>query len=251
MEIWLKNLLPLALMASVVVIPAGVLAAILQDNYGQIGPDGEPLRTWVDAVSFGIDQLVGGLVAAVVIGGVFNRLRKRSAGLFQNMGASFARVPSALGTTLLIALMMAACFVPAILMAWLEVPVGAAIGVIAGLLGILLLLIVTYVAIPATVVERVSPLAAVRRSIHLTAGNRLSIVGLMLLVGLLGMVATFGIVMLLGFLVADSQAGAMVLTYGLAIAIAPVSAVLTAVVYHDLRVAKEGIDTDELASVFE
>jgi hypothetical protein len=31
----------------------------------------------------------------------------------------------------------------------------------------------------------------------------------------------------------------------------PFNAVLTAVTYHDLRVAKEGIDTDQIAAVFD
>lgn len=108
------------------------------------------------------------------------------------------------------------------------------------------------VAIPAVVVERPGMLGALKRSFALTKGKRFSVfvVFAVFFVVALGvaMFASFALPLLtasfspmLGTLV-----GAVVnLVFGTLLWVAP------GVVYHDLRVAKEGIATAQLAAVFE
>jgi hypothetical protein len=104
-----------------------------------------------------------------------------------------------------------------------------------------------FVATPACMVEELSVLASMRRSAQLTSGHRWAILSLLALV-----------------LVADGMAESTIdalgeLVGGNVVLVAQViwggiwsafSAILTVVTYRDLRVAKEGIDTCEIAAVF-
>lgn len=108
------------------------------------------------------------------------------------------------------------------------------------------------VAIPAAVVERPGILGAMKRSFALTKGKRFSVFVVFLVMFLVAtavaVFASFALPMLtasfspmLGTLV-----GAVVnLVFGTLLWVAP------GVVYHDLRVAKEGVATAQLAAVFE
>lgn len=94
---------------------------------------------------------------------------------------------------------------------------------------------------------------AFRRSFALTRGNRLMLFGAFVVllvvlwsVSLVGNIATAAAA-------TNSAAGVvgMLLSGVLQILLAPLGTVLCAVAYHDLRVAKEGVDTSQLAKVFE
>ncbi len=110
--------------------------------------------------------------------------------------------------------------------------------------------VMSFVAIPACVVERLDPFSSLERSARLTSGHRWKIFGLLLLVAL--PLAIAGAVFdevaeAVGF-------GTVLTTLGEATGDAIWNAVFAALViatYHDLRVAKEGVDTAELAAVFE
>jgi hypothetical protein len=106
-----------------------------------------------------------------------------------------------------------------------------------------------FVSTPACVVERTGPWTSLKRSAALTKGHRWKIFGLMILLvivslivaGLLQLVLPqFGstILVLLGTLLW----GALWTAYY------SIAVVMT---YHDLRVAKEGIDIEQIASVFD
>jgi uncharacterized membrane protein len=114
-------------------------------------------------------------------------------------------------------------------------------------------------ALPACVVEGLGPLASMKRSAELTKGNRWKIFGMYVLVWLVGIVliAIIGGI-IFGLIGAASVAG-LSRGFGVGSVISLVlSAVLTAyvnvllvMVYHDLRVAKEGVDTEQIAAVFD
>ena len=105
-----------------------------------------------------------------------------------------------------------------------------------------------FVAIPVCVVEQTGPWKSLSRSAALTKGNRWKIFGMVVV-----LIIISGISMPL---INGLQAAAGT-TIGLLANLiwnalsAAFSAVLGVVTYHDLRVAKEGIDTDRLAAVFE
>ncbi|HEX9048952.1 MAG TPA: hypothetical protein VF841_00295 [Anaeromyxobacter sp.] len=108
------------------------------------------------------------------------------------------------------------------------------------------------VAIPAVVVERPGILGALRRSFALTKGKRFSVFVVFLVVFLVAMgvamFASYGLPALTASIspMAGTLVGALLnLVFGTLLWVAP------GVVYHDLRVAKEGVATAQLAAVFE
>jgi len=133
--------------------------------------------------------------------------------------------------------------------------VGLVSGIFTGLAALLLIVpgiivgCMLYVSTPACVIERLGVMTSLRRSRELTAGFRWQIFGLVLIV----VIASF----VVG--IATDFSGSLIpgrLLAGLfdfvgQILIAAFGAVLAAVVYHDLRVAKEGVDIEKLANVFD
>ncbi|HEY4404322.1 MAG TPA: hypothetical protein VGN55_06670 [Xanthobacteraceae bacterium] len=110
--------------------------------------------------------------------------------------------------------------------------------------------VMSFVATPACVVERLDPFSSLERSARLTSGHRWKIFGLLLLVAL--PLAIAGAVF---DEVAEAAGfGTALTTLGEVMGDAIWNAVLAALAistYHDLRVVKEGVDTVEIAAVFE
>ena len=105
------------------------------------------------------------------------------------------------------------------------------------------------VAVPVCVVEQAGPIQSLRRSTQLTKGSRWRIFGIWFLLALLIGIPPLPIQFLL-FSIAGTYAAAVGgIIYG-AISLA-FELVVFAVAYHDLRAAKEGIDIEQLASVFD
>jgi hypothetical protein len=104
------------------------------------------------------------------------------------------------------------------------------------------------VALPACVVEGLSPFASMKRSAQLTRGHRWKIFGIFLLL----LVASWLVGLLIGLLL--KPAGVVVVQVVSAVWNAAWTAfcyVVLVMVYHDLRVVKEGVDTDQIAGVFD
>jgi hypothetical protein len=106
-----------------------------------------------------------------------------------------------------------------------------------------------YATIPVVVIERVGVGKALSRSWKLTSGYKGSIFGFMFLAGIAMFVAGF----VLGlFHLRESTGNAGVVAHWLLTTLfGAVSAVATAVTYHDLRTGKEGVETEELARIFD
>ena len=159
-------------------------------------------------------------------------------GAFQEM----RRQPFTIGESLRIGLARA---VPVIV-------VGILVGLATGL-GFVLLVVpgiiigcMLYVAIPACVIEKLGVTASMSRSVALTKGYRWQIFGLFLLVVVVALVGALVLARIGGAGLAGQTLGFVWQVVSTAF-----GAVLSAVIYHDLRVAKEGIDLDTLASVFD
>jgi len=106
-----------------------------------------------------------------------------------------------------------------------------------------------FVGLPACIIERLGPWTSLRRSRELTKGHRWKLFGLALL------------------LIVPSVGASFLITAGLAAVAGPTVAVIgrliwkaiwgafatvvIVVTYHDLRVAKEGADIDQVAAVFD
>jgi len=126
---------------------------------------------------------------------------------------------------------------------------GVMLGAILLIVPGIILMIMWYVANPACIVERLGVFASMARSCELTKGHRWSIFGMWVLIaiasgvmgavikGVLGLSGSTGLV-ISGTLAWTALAGAF-------------GAIFAIVTYHDLRVAKEGVDTRHIVAVFD
>jgi hypothetical protein len=111
------------------------------------------------------------------------------------------------------------------------------------------------VALPACVVENKGPFESMRRSADLTIGHRWKIFGIfvLLLVGVI--VAAIIVAAIVGVIVAVGGIVGIVLAAVIGfVAMAIYTAYLNTVlvmIYHDLRAVKEGVDTEQIAAVFD
>lgn len=170
------------------------------------------------------------LSQAIVLHGAFQDMRGRPVNLIESIRLAFGRLLPILGLAICMSL---------------AVGVGFLLFIIPGFM----LLIMWYVATPACIVERLGPFASLGRSAKLTTGHGWQIFGMMMLIGIptaivgsvieaaLGLAESTALVML-GTLVWNGASGAF-------------NAIFVVVTYHDLRVAKEGIDTHQIAAVFD
>ena len=170
------------------------------------------------------------LSQAIVLHGAFQDMRGRPVNLVESLRVAFGRVLPILGLAICMSL---------------AVGLGFLLFIIPGFM----LLTMWYVATPACIVERLGPIASMGRSAKLTTGHGWQVFGMMMLIGIpaaivgsvieaaLGLAGNTALVML-GTLVWNGASGAF-------------SAIFVVVTYHDLRVAKEGIDTHQIAAVFD
>jgi hypothetical protein len=125
---------------------------------------------------------------------------------------------------------------------------GTGLGAMLLLVPGVILAIMWSVALPACVVEGLGPIASLRRSANLTKGYRWKIFGIFLLLMVVSLVGA-GLIGLLSF-----QLGPVVTAivhFVLNAVWAAYFNSLLVMIYHDLRVAKEGVDIEQIAAVFD
>jgi hypothetical protein len=175
------------------------------------------------------------------------------------MQRAFARLLPLLGLALLWALALGLCLVFSAFFAWAIsfVISGGNVMLLMGWPFVLLFLVflvpatilfvIWMVAVPACVVEQAGPIASILRSTGLTKGFRWRIFGIVLLLSLL-----FLVVPIVQTIVGSVSEGAAVVvgTIGL-LAWSAYWNCAVVMTYHDLRVAKEGVDTSQIAEIFD
>jgi hypothetical protein len=167
------------------------------------------------------------LAQATSLYGAFQEMRQQPFTIGDSLRVGLARTIPVIGVGILVGLAMMLGFL------LLVVP-----GIIIGCM--------LYVAIPACVIEKLGVTASMSRSVALTKGYRWQIFGLFLLVVVISAVGAFVFTMIGG----NGLIGQL-LAFAWQVVSTAFGAVLSAVIYHDLRMAKEGIDLDTLASVFD
>jgi len=170
------------------------------------------------------------LSQAVVLYGAFQDMRGRPVSLAESLQVGFSRFFAIVGLAIAMSVL---------------VVLGFALLIIPGLY----LLTMWFVATPACVVEQLGPSSSMRRSAELTRGHRWKIFGLTLVLIIISAVVTPVIETTLD----EVAGGAVALIVGLIWngvwgAFYAISVVVT---YHDLRVAKEGVDIAQIAAVFD
>jgi hypothetical protein len=180
----------------------------------------------------------GGFVAIlmVVLGSVAQAMTLY--GAFQEMGGK----PFSIGESLGVGLAQAVPVLGVALLGGLLTGLASILLIVPGLIVLCML----YVSIPVCVIEKPGVVASLSRSALLTKGYRWQIFGLLALVGIVNIIVQI-VLALLGRL---TLIGTLLEFVWLVIATS-FGAVMAAVVYHDLRVAKEGLDIDNLANVFD
>lgn len=168
------------------------------------------------------------IATAVIIHAVFQALRSRPVSLAASVSAAWRRL------------------FPVALVAMLQIA-AVVLGLIFFLVPGFIVIAVLYVAIPACVVERLGPLASLRHSAGLTRGHRWHLFGIFVVV-----VAVSAVVAVLNELAgAPGDLLYKAVEFVTGVLFSAYFAVTVAVAYHDLRVAKDGVDVDKIAALFE
>jgi hypothetical protein len=174
--------------------------------------------------------VLGPLSQAIMLHTAFQDMSGRRISLSESMRAALGRWLPLIGVSI-------------------SVGFGVGLGLILLIVPGVILMIMWYVANPACIVERLGVFASMARSSELTKGHRWSIFGMWLLIaiasgvmaavvkGVLGLTGSTGLV-ISGTLAWTALASAF-------------GAVFVVVTYHDLRVAKEGVDIRQLVAVFD
>jgi hypothetical protein len=128
-------------------------------------------------------------------------------------------------------------------------------------LGIVLLIVpglivyaMYYVAAPICIAEQAGVGASLSRSRFLTRGHRLQIFGAFVLIWVVWLIANIAItsaVIALAGPVTTALRAVQVISYVVPAFLGAFNAVLVGVFYYQLRVAKDGVDIDKIASVFD
>src|SRR5262245_43010823 len=182
------------------------------------------------AVSFVLLIVLSMLSQAVILQAAFRDMRNQPVNLIESLQIGLRRFLPIVGLALLTGIL---------------VGLGVLLLIVPGLI----LYTMWFVGLPACIVERLGPWSSLKRSAELTKGHRWKLFGLLALLMLISLVVSGVTEFALGAL-----AGAIVALIGKLVVSAiwaAFSSVLVAVTYHDLRVAKEGIDIEQIAAVFD
>ena len=197
---------------------------------GQVGSAAFGVALFISAFAvFFVIIAVNMVGEAAILYGAFQYLRGQPVRIGESLRAALSRVFPLLGLTILLGL---------------AVSLGLILLVVPGLI----LITMWAVVVPICVVERLGPTASMSRSSMLTKGHRWKIFGIVVLLALLNGIGSNLVQLVL------SPAGSVVSLIGGGIATAFLTAYGHCVIimtYHDLRVAKEGVDTEQIASVFD
>jgi uncharacterized membrane protein len=153
--------------------------------------------------------------------------------------------PFSIGQSINAALRRSPALIAVVLLTWLYAIFAALLLVVPAII----VFCVYAVASPACVVERIGPIKAMSRSAFLTKGNRWRVFGLMILLFLVtGLLSQFAILLAR---LAGGPVFSLVVSAPVEGIVGGFSAVAIAVLYAQLRIAREGVDIDHIAAVFD
>ena len=230
-SILFRNIVPFGLLGLVVYSPHIALSVLIQQSAAD--PASDPARIGLLAIGTTfLYVLLYFFLNATVVYGTVQDLRGGKVMIGACMGRGLSTIFPVLGVGILV---------------WLLIALGMVLLIIPGLIAMVML----WVAIPVTVTERRGPIESLRRSRQLTKGNRWQIFAIIVLIILMNIAA--GAVIQLGLFAGGTAAFIVVtaINWVAAIFFALLLAVASAVGYHDLRAAKEGADTEQIAAVFD
>jgi len=236
-SVFFRNIVPFGLLALVVTSPT-----YLYQMFAGV-PDFTDLETMqgysgASVVLAIVGFLLTYLVTAALVYGTLQDLRGEKVSVSDCFTQGLARMFPVTGVAIVTLIVMALAFVLLIVPGFIAITV-------------------LWVTIPVAVVER-RGLGSLARSAELTKGYRWPILGLFLVTA----VIIFGVAMLFGIagaaimfggggLTEASYTGLLAVDWLAGAISAAFGAIVYAVSYHDLRIDKEGLDTNQIASVFD
>jgi len=203
----------------------------------------------------GLDFVLTQIVAAAIIYGVFRQLKKKRAGLGRCLSVGLGRMFPLLGAVILTFILCALPLIPGII-AWFVHPVLGSLVLTIGMVFFMMIYVALMAAPPIVVVERIDIREALGRSVTLTRGNRWRIFCVYMVLGFLSGMANFIWTMLTIPTWAIREDTQLPLVHSLGVLVISVvfgalNAVAVALIYYRLKIKVEGIDEDELASIFD
>ena len=231
LEVFSRNIVTFTLIAGIVQLP--LLVDFGMEQFGQASGEA-PTRLGQlnrQLLSSFLDMVFSGLSTAVILQGALQFMRGRSRNVRESFTTAGSRILPLLGVILLTA-------------------VGEFLGFLLLIVPGIVLMMMWSVVVPVTIVEGASPSRSLARSRELTKGCLWKIFAI-LFAGFLclggGLYLVWGVTVALGMGLWE-YIGLMWVYYALS---GGVCGVLYAVIYYYLRVAKEGVDVDQIAAVFD
>jgi hypothetical protein len=228
-SIWFRNLIPFTIISLVVYSPLLIYTWMVVGSFTLHG-----FSNWGYSLYF-VPRVLGMIATGAVTYGVFQQLRGQNPSIGKSVAVGLTRL------------------VPALLVS-LVVFIAVGLGTVALFIPGVILSCMLFVAVPASVIESAGVAESLKRSQQLTDGYKWGIFGTLFLLGILQFVvmmviqgATIG---MRASSIGEVQHYMIFMTLFLVVS-GSLQAVVGAVAYHDLRVAKEGVATEELARVFD
>jgi len=244
LSVLFKNIVPFGLLSLLVMSPIYIYALIYAMT---VGPQklsdetdqyySETMATAFSGMGTGTDivkSLLGAVISAALVYGTFQELRNRRASLVDCIGRGLKQALPVIGVAILVGL---------------AVGLGTLLFVIPGLI----IMTMLWVAIPAAVIEKKGVTASLQRSVDLTRGYRWRVFSIILLVWVINF-ASLGVLYFPVFFLSEGaihQTGVVLVMLLMTALFTALSAVVSAVGYHDLRVVQEGVGIEEIAAVFD
>jgi hypothetical protein len=248
-SIWFGNLIPFSGLALLVYAPFLIVVWMFYSRSPMADPDA--VRTFQLVVNLADKLFFSMLLAGAVTYGVVMQLRGQRAAMGRSLTMGLSRLIHVLLVSIVMALVYAMVLAAGLLPAVVSPVLGIVTILVAGVF-VILFFCRFFVAIPAVVVEQIGVGEALGRSSYLTKGFRGTIFGVWflfaILVGLMMLPVVFAVGMMLTGIAPWVE---QVVVAVIGVLLSPLSAILPCVVYHALRTTKEGVNTEDLAAVFE
>lgn len=223
-----KNIVTFGILSLILTAPNGyfVIMSLTGDMVKIAGIEN---NIAVFALNILVQFIFNSLLAAMLIFGAFSSMRGRTFGFAELLSKGLSVLFPVLGLSVIVGVI---------------VTIGIFLLIVPGII----LMIMFYVAIPVKVVEGVGIGDCMSRSEKLTKGYRWEIFGLLFIIGIFSMMVNL-IAGLLAGMMGDAVISS-ILVYIFTAYLAAFGAVLSAIVYYELRAEKEGVDIEALARVF-
>lgn len=252
--VWFRNILVYLILSSIACVPLLIYAwSVLTGEFSL-----QKLVIFGPVLAFAA-LLLSPIITGMVSYSVFRTLRGDSTPLGTAVAAGLARLVPIVTTGIVVGIVVGLFFAP---MIWGYTKGGNE----SSMLTLLMLIpgiyasIMLSLAVPAAAVEGLNAIAAVKRSYQLTQGSRGTIFGVLFLIGIIENILSRIVesVLLSGTptlanieaYMADVKVYLWVIL-GFSVLFMSLRGVAQAVAYHDIRTVREGLDSGDLASVFE